>query len=651
MRLVIADDHEIVRRGVRALLQTQPGWEVCAEAADGYQAVEKAKLLSPDVVILDVSMPGMNGLEATRILRRISPLAEILILSQHESAEMVRQAFSAGARGYVVKSSVGRDLITAVERVSRKKLFYDTNIGQIEDWTDPTDVHAVLQRGAALENALRESEERYRALVTATSEAVWRTDPAGKVIWVSPYWTELTGAEFQHPKSPRWSEVVHPDDRIKAQTAFDESIRTGSPYLCEFRVRINDGSYRYFAAKSVPVRNPDNSIREWMGTLVDFTDRKHAELALREREAHLRLAQTAAGVGTWEYDVTKDVRKNWSTETFQIFGFAPETSDYHQQWLARVHPDDLPTVQETLRGASDTAMVEVEYRYEHPTLGERWMYSKGRLLAREGNETTVFGISMDITARKRAEEDLRREREGLEVLVEHRTSSLRRLSARLLHLQDSERRRIARELHDSVGQELVALKIHLDALKKPKGKVSSIVDECQNAVDACLSEIRTLSHLLHPPLLDEAGLASAVTWYVEGFSARSGIEVTLDLPESLARLSSFAETALFRVLQESLTNIHRHSGSRFATVRIEVLSDSVRLTVGDDGKGISAHVLERFRNAGTEVGVGLAGMRERMAELGGRLEIRSGQGTTVTATVPLAKISDREQDAAVSTAG
>jgi PAS domain S-box-containing protein len=774
LRLVIADDHEIVRRGVRALLLTQPGWEVCAEAVDGYEAVEKAKLLSPDVVILDVSMPGMNGLEATRILRRISPLSEVLILSQHESAEMVRQAFSAGARGYVVKSSVGRDLITAVEKVSQHKIFYDTKIGQIEDWTDPTDVHAVLERGAALEKALRESEERYRALVTATSEAIWRTDPDGNVIWVSPYWTELTGGEFQTPNPPRWSEVVHPDDQAKAQTAFGESIRSGTPYHCEFRVRIKDGSYRYFSAKSVPVRNPDNSIREWMGTLVDFTERKHAEVALREseahlrlaqaagklgtwewdfttntshlsaelnemfgfdeplentfeawsqrlhaddlvktlslmqegresgvidleyryhhptrglrwyyckgakvgpddnrlfgillditdrkrtertlreREAHLRLAQAAAGVGTWEYDAQSDVRKNWSAETYQIFGIAPESADFHKQWLARVHPDDLPNVKSTLRGANDTTMVEVEYRYEHPTLGERWMYSKGRLLAREGGDTTVFGISMDITARKRAEEDLRREREGLEDLVEQRTSSLRRLSARLLHLQDTERRRIARELHDSVGQELVALKIHLEALKKPKGNRLSIVDECQNAVDACLAEIRTLSHLLHPPLLDEAGLASAVTWYVEGFSARSGIRVALELPESLTRLSNFAETALFRVLQESLTNIHRHSGSRSATVRFEVLSDSVRLTVTDNGKGISPHVLERFRNAGTEVGVGLAGMRERIAELGGRLEIHSGSGTTVTATIPLSKSPDHEEEAAVSRVG
>jgi signal transduction histidine kinase len=296
-------------------------------------------------------------------------------------------------------------------------------------------------------------------------------------------------------------------------------------------------------------------------------------------------------------------------------------------------------------------MVEVEYRYEHPTLGERWMYSKGRLLAREGSDTTVFGISMDITARKRAEEDLRREREGLEDLVEQRTSSLRQLSARLLHLQDTERRRIARELHDSVGQELVALKIHLEALKKPKGNRLNIVAECQNAVDACLTEIRTLSHLLHPPLLDEAGLASAVTWYVEGFSARSGIQVTLELPESLTRLSNFAETALFRVLQESLTNIHRHSGSHSATVRFEVLSDSVRLTVADDGKGISPHVLERFRDAGTEVGVGLAGMRERIAELGGRLEIHSGSGTTVTATIPLSETSDHEEEAAASRVG
>src|SRR5262249_13881953 len=191
-------------------------------------------------------------------------------------------------------------------------------------------------------------------------------------------------------------------------------------------------------------------------------------------------------------------------------------------------------------------------------------------------------------------------------------------------------------------QELVALKIHLEELKKSKGVTRHLVEECQNAVDVCLTDIRTISHLLHPPLLDEAGLASAARWYVEGFSARSGIPVSLDIPGSLERLSSVAETALFRVLQESLTNIHRHSGSRTAAVRFEVLERSVRLIVSDDGKGISPRTLERFRTAGTDVGVGLSGMRERIAELGGQLDIRSGSGTTVTATVPFSSKQDKE---------
>ncbi len=773
MRLLIADDHEVVRRGVITLLQSHPGWEVCAEASDGFEAIEKAKLVSPDVIILDVSMPGMNGLEAARILRRIVPESEILILSQHESAEMLRQAVIAGARGYVVKSSVGRDLIAAVEAVSRRQPFFDPKISQMEEWTGAQDSQELLQRGVALEKALRESEERYRALVTATSDAVWRADPTGNVIWISPSWTDLIVIRSDSSVRPNWSPAIHPEDQKPVQDAFEEAIRTGNPYKCDFRLSAKDGSYRYFSAKAVPVRNPDNSIREWIGTFVDFTERKQAEIALRESEmhlrvaqaaaqlatwewnpttnhstlsseaddlfgyygppedrydawrnrvhpddlpkvldamstsmesglleteyrfkhperglrwyysrgskvsaddprlfgivldvserkhteralreseTHLRLSQAAAGVGTWEYDPKQNIRKNWSAETYQIFGVPPGATDYHDQWLSRVHPEDRQRVQTTLEEAGDSNMVEVEYRYEHPTLGERWMYSKGRMLSRDDKEPTVFGISMDITERKKAEELLRHEREGLEAVVEQRTASLRRLSTRLLHLQDTERRRIARELHDSVGQELVALKIHLEQVKKSKGNLVELVGECQNAVDLCLAEIRTLSHLLHPPLLDEAGLASAARWYVEGFSTRSGIGVTLDIPPSLTRLSTFAETALFRVLQESLTNIHRHSGGRSATVKLEELRDSVRLTITDDGKGIPERVLERFHTAGTEVGVGLAGMRERIAELGGNLDIRSGSGTTVVATVPLQKQQGESLGAEVSAA-
>jgi signal transduction histidine kinase len=222
----------------------------------------------------------------------------------------------------------------------------------------------------------------------------------------------------------------------------------------------------------------------------------------------------------------------------------------------------------------------------------------------------------------------------LESLVEQRTLALRRLSVKLLRVQDEERRRIARELHDSLGQDLTAAKISLDMLAQDSATKSVHLRDAQQLVDRSIADTRTLSHLLHPPLLDEAGLASAAKWYVEGFGKRSGIATKLDLPEHVHRLPRRTETALFRILQEALTNVHRHSGSRAVEVSVTADESKVMLIVKDFGMGVPREVLDRFWKTGN-VGVGLAGIRERLKELGGTLEIESNlDGTLLRATIP-----------------
>lgn len=217
---------------------------------------------------------------------------------------------------------------------------------------------------------------------------------------------------------------------------------------------------------------------------------------------------------------------------------------------------------------------------------------------------------------------------------EQAEASLRRLSVRLLELQDQERRKFSRELHDSLGQYLVGAKMNLAALGKAAPD-NALIAECLKLLDQAMTETRTISHLLHPPLLDETGFASAARWYVEGFAKRSGIQTGLDMPEDLGRLPSSIELALFRVLQESLTNVHRHSRSGRADVSVSLSGDQVVLRVRDYGKGIPLEVLDRFRRNGAHGGVGLAGMRERIHELGGRLEMDSdSRGTQVVATLP-----------------
>jgi PAS domain S-box-containing protein len=260
-------------------------------------------------------------------------------------------------------------------------------------------------------------------------------------------------------------------------------------------------------------------------------------------------------------------------------------------------------------------------------------------------------VNRDITERKKAEQELRKAEEQrrlahelayseLEKQVQDRTAELqqsnqqlRQLSASLIRSQDDERRRIARELHDSAGQYLGAVSIALEVARQEQEAAMSKLAEAGEMAKGCSAEIRTISHLLHPPLLEELGLASAAQWYVQGFAARSRIQVEMDIPKHLDRLGDSVELVLFRILQEALTNIHRHSGSKTASVRIGADSQQAWLDVQDQGKGsANGDGAGEFRP-----GIGITGMRERVKDLSGTLEIRSDQnGTHVKAVLPLA---------------
>lgn len=219
--------------------------------------------------------------------------------------------------------------------------------------------------------------------------------------------------------------------------------------------------------------------------------------------------------------------------------------------------------------------------------------------------------------------------------MQERTAALCRLSAQLLSVQDEERRRIARELHDSLGQYLAAAKITLDTLTITHPEFDSCLDDVGQIIDRAITETRTLSHLLHPPLLDATGFASAAKWYVEGFGKRSGIRASLQLPDQLGRLPTSVETALFRIMQEALTNVHRHSGSHSVDVSLETGDGSALLLIQDSGSGIPQDVLSQFQS-GANVGVGLAGIRERIKELGGAFDLCSnGKGTLLKVTIPI----------------
>jgi signal transduction histidine kinase len=257
---------------------------------------------------------------------------------------------------------------------------------------------------------------------------------------------------------------------------------------------------------------------------------------------------------------------------------------------------------------------------------------------------------------RRRNEAHRQAQDELEERVRQRTlelddanQSLRELTGRLLQLQDDERRRIARELHDSVGQMLAALAMNLSSVGidiERLTNASSAVSKSMDMVHEMTKEIRTISYLLHPPLLDEAGLASALRWYIEGFAERSNIQVDLHFPEDFGRLSRELETAIFRTVQECLTNIHRHAESPTAKIRLTRSGSEVRVEIEDEGKGIPPEKHYEVASPGTP-GVGIRGMRERLRQLGGSLEIHSnGTGTVVKARLPIGHKSTMSADAA-----
>jgi signal transduction histidine kinase len=396
VRILVVDDHELVRRGICTVLSSDPNVTVSAEAADGRQAVEKARAIHPDVVIMDISMPNMNGIEATREIKRLVPETEIVIVSQHESPEMVRQAFNAGARGYVVKSAISDDLLAAISKVAQHQTF----------------------------------------------------------------------------------------------------VKGGGADLTK--------------------QNP------------------------------------SAGIG---------------------------------------HPESKP---------ADGSNLELH-----------------RL---------VHTLEAEIAERTRE--------------LETATDKLRELSGRLLQTQDEERRRIARELHDGVGQLLTALGMNLSSVTSEKHKLSpgavQALNENVKLIKQASQELRTMSHLLHPPLLDEVGLESALRWYVDGFAERSNITVKMQLVQGFSKgLPRDLALSLFRIVQECLTNVHRHSGSLTALVKIERSEREITLEVTDEGRGISSELQTRI-SSGASSGVGLRGMRERIRQFDGRLEVESDHGgTKIIAVAPI----------------
>jgi signal transduction histidine kinase len=244
-------------------------------------------------------------------------------------------------------------------------------------------------------------------------------------------------------------------------------------------------------------------------------------------------------------------------------------------------------------------------------------------------------LETEIQARKKAEDQLRATRDQLETTIEQRTQALRQLSLQVLKLQDVERRRVARELHDSVAQDFVALKVNLGLARNAPDQ-PEIWDQCEELLEHCIREVRTLSYVLHPPMMEDAGIAHAAEWYIQDFGQRTNIAVSLVSREDIGTLPDNVQLVVFRVLQESLRNVYRHACASTCQVCLSCQNQTITLEVQDNGKGIAADRVVRFNRSGAGMGVGLTGVWERVRDLGGESQLTAGStGTSLRISIPL----------------
>jgi len=393
--------------------------------------------------------------------------------------------------------------------------------------------------------------------------------------------------------------------------------------------------------KQIPVREHN-----------DVVNSKRTDGALRDNDARYRTLFDLAPVAVYSCEAS-GVILDYNNRAAELWGRRPEPGDTDERFcgsfkLYRPDGSFMPHEQcpmgDVLSGKV-SGIQNAEVHIERPD-GSRIIVivNIAPLRNNQGEIIGAINCFYDVTQHRRIEEAvldrearLQQANEKLESAVEMRTATLRHLSARLMRVQDQERRRLARNLHDSLGQCLASVKMNLDMLSSSATtEQAKLLSTALKSVERSIVETRTLSFLLHPPLLDEVGFASAARWYTDEFAKRSGIQVQLDLPDGIDRLPELAEIALFRILQESLTNVHRHSGSSSVEIGLSVTDGQARLIVRDFGRGIPIQIRQCSDLDSTRVGVGLSGMRERVSDLGGNFSIESNShGTAIIVALPL----------------
>jgi PAS domain S-box-containing protein len=490
------------------------------KATSGKEALEHLLKTEVAVVLMDVSMPELDGFELASMIRQHPRFQRtaIIFISAVRLTDLDRlKGYEHGAVDYVsvpVVPELLRAKVRIFAELHRKTRQLETLNRELEQRvaarTKELETKARALLGLNLE--LAEKNLELDAIVHTAPDIIFSRQSDGARDYISDRFYEYTGAAAGSAIGFGWWDYVHPDDAERGQQLWLECVQLGQNYEAEYRLRGENGDYRWFRARAVPIRDPEGKIIKWYGTCSDIHDSKLVEQSIRDNAIEL------------------------------------------------------------------------------------------------------------------------------EKMVDERTAALRRLSVRLMTTQDEERRRIARDLHDGLGQELAVVKMVLGKAFQEDSADSEtqVCIEASDIVDRAIQQVRSMSHLLHPPLLDEVGLLSALRWYLEGLTERSGIETSLDVqPSDFPRLALDLETAVFRIVQEALTNVFRHSEARKARITLIQREDATVITVRDDGKGIPKRIAEQQPDS---VGIGISGMSQRAKEFGGELRLtNTDPGTLVELVIPSAR--------------
>jgi len=469
-----------------------------------------------------------------------------------------------------------------------------------------------------MEIQLRENEDHYRDLVEHSTDLICTYNLQGRILSLNELPAKLLGYSREELLNTPLRNLLLPE----ARGQFDDSllaIQRDGFVKGRMVVLTKTGERRIWEYHNT-LRTDGMTFPIVRGMAHDITERKLLERALRLSEEKFAKAFHSSPVeiviSTFQDDLFLEVNAAFERNS----GFTRDEVIGHSSielgmWI---NPDDrAPLIEEV---GKHGALQDREISFRTKSGNTRVTLCSADQINIGGKQCLLI-VAQDITGRKKTEDDLRR------------------LSGQLLRMQDEERRRIAQDLHDSTGQNLVALATMIGQLSRSGrlegAKSRTLLSECQGLVDQCIREVRTLSYLLHPPVLDNAGLVDAIRDYADGFTKRSGINVELEIAASLERLERDIELALFRVVQESLTNIQRHSGSKQAKIRIDRGSNLV-LEISDGDHGFSGSRPRGEHVPTFKVGVGISSMQERVNLIGGRLEIDSAAyGTTVRVTLPL----------------